>query len=316
MLLLRRNLLRRFERRTLICAQVTFARRHTQDACLKGGYLSNFTTLARIIECLEKKNYDGVAHLYDSEFHVSNMSLIEFAGGASHARDVALCLMRAFTALGRMDRVREVFMIGLRDLQSRRNTSYRGAPDHNEAADRSVATLNTSFFNTYLEVLTRRKNFANEEVLFVLREMRTVGVAPDALTYHYLIELHIRMGVDPVSLWNDMRREAKVDPLPCTIQALLLEVVPSSPDTLFVVDVTREALKHGSSVMDKRLLAEMMEQWLRKSQDYPPEYVLWLMFELELRCVVDKSSFVQFVQKQHVAELLQRCANVPMRKLP
>ncbi|RNF16102.1 pentatricopeptidecontaining protein [Trypanosoma conorhini] len=251
--------------------------------------------LARVMELMSAKNYDGVVRLYEASFHADRMSLQEFAGGACQARDMALCLMRTFTALGRMDRVREVFAVGLRDLAG-------------GGGGRNAPLLNTSFFNAYLEVLTQRKNFARDEVMFVLREMRAAAVLPDALTYHYLIELHIRAGVDPVGLWHDMRRGPTIQPLPCTVQALLLQVVPSSPDASFVVDVTREALRHGGSVMDKRLLAQMMEQWLRNAQEYPPEYVLWLMFELELRCVLDKASFVQFVQKQHVADLLQRCA--------
>ncbi|KEG07927.1 pentatricopeptidecontaining protein [Trypanosoma grayi] len=281
------------------------------------------SSLSYVFECIESKNYDAVARFYDTAFDAESTSLSEFAGGACRARDMALALMRVFTALGRMDRVREVFAVGLRDLApvsalpSSSSTAAAATPavkaERVDGEGRgkcisSVSLLNASLFNAYLEVLTQRKNFASEEVLFVLREMRMAGVVPDALTYHFLIELHIRMGVDPVGLWGDMRRNPALQPLPCTIHALLLQVVPSSPDAAFVVDVTREALRHGNSVVDKRLLSQLMEQWLRNTQDYPPEYVLWLMFELELRCVLDKASFVQFVQKQHVAELLQRCA--------
>ncbi|EKF30553.1 hypothetical protein MOQ_005615 [Trypanosoma cruzi marinkellei] len=261
--------------------------------------VGNSSPLAHVMELMEAKNYDGVEQFYETSYRADRMSLQEFSGGAFQARDMAVCLMRTFTALGRMDRVREVFAVGLRDL---------AGSGHGKDSGCTVSLLNTNFFNAYLEVLTQRKNFASEEVLYVLKEMRAANVVPDALTYHYLIELHIRMGVDPVGLWNDMRRGLEVQPLPCTLQALLLQVVPSSPDASFVVDVTREALRHGSSVLDKRLLAGLMEQWLHNAQEYPPEHVLWLMFELEIRCVLDKASFVQFVQKQHMAELLQRCA--------
>ncbi|KAH9597784.1 Pentatricopeptide repeat [Trypanosoma melophagium] len=278
---------------------------------------SKLSPLAYVIECMENKKLDAVVRFYESSFHADRMSLIEFAGGAGQARDLLLCLMRTFTALGRMDRVREVFAIGLRDFRPPlkgtlvpRNTGDSASSDigRNIDCSRPFSLLNTSFFNSYLEVLTQRKNFSTEEVMFILNQMKIAGASPNALTYHYLIELHIRMGVDPIALWSDMRQDPSLQPLPCTIQSLLLYVVPSSPDASFVVDVTREALRHGSSVADKRLLAQLMEQWLRNTNDYPPEYVLWLMLELELRCVLDKASFVQFVQKQHVAELLQRCA--------
>ncbi|CCD13107.1 unnamed protein product [Trypanosoma congolense IL3000] len=275
---------------------------------------SSVSPINRIMEFIEGKDYEGAVRLYQCSFRPDEMSLQQFCGGAGYVRDTVLCLMRAFTELGRMDRVREVFMLGLRSLE-------RGKPQaslatavgkedttHQQEHVSHPSMLNASFFNAYLEVLTRRKNFSKDEVSFILKEMKMAGVDLNALTYHYLIELHIRMGVDPISLWNDMRRSSSVQPLPCTVHSLLLHVVPSSHDPSFVVDVTRAALRCGSSVMDKKLISELMEQWLRNGQDYPPEYVLWLMFELELRCVVDKVSFVQFVQKQHVAELLQRCA--------
>ncbi|ORC89360.1 pentatricopeptidecontaining protein [Trypanosoma theileri] len=278
---------------------------------------NELSPLAYVMDCMENKKFDAVVRFYESSFHPDRMSLIEFARGTGEARDLLLCLMRTFTSLGRMDRVREVFAIGLRDFRSlSRNTLVSSDRGDSVASDtgrsvgcsRSLSLLNTSFFNAYLEVLTQRKNFSTEEVTFILNQMKAAGASPNALTYHYLIELHIRMGVDPIALWSDMRRDPSLQPLPCTVQSLLLYVVPSSPDASFVVDVTREALRHGSSVADKRLLAQLMEQWLRNTNEYPPEYVLWLMLELELRCVLDKASFVQFVQKQHVAELLQRCA--------
>eukprot|EP00796_Vickermania_ingenoplastis_P012384 gene12385-8509_t len=37
---------------------------------------------------------------------------------------------------------------------------------------------------------------------------------------------------------------------------------------------------------------------------YPPEYILWLLLELELRCVLDRTNFGQFIQKRHVVALL------------
>ncbi|KAK7200162.1 hypothetical protein NESM_000066900 [Novymonas esmeraldas] len=304
--------------------------------------------------------------------------------------------MRVYTHLGRLDKVREVFAVGLRDLaappqlattspaayawlgsdavRSRGSdtpsaggavalvlrddllapTAARGVGPSSGATRalsgggalgwRQPSLLTSAVFNAYLEALTRRNKYAADEVTFVLSQMAAHGVARDALTYHYLVELHVRAGYDPTGLWAEMAQlEPAVTPLPATVQTFMLRVVPSSDDPAFVVEVTRAALRHGTAIVDKRMLAELVVQWLSPvrrpspadttasggtsqsvaqasrlglasgtspsaTTSYPPEYVLWLMLELELRCVLQKASFSQYVQRQHFTELLLRCA--------
>ncbi|XQJ26686.1 Pentatricopeptide repeat domain containing protein, putative [Leishmania guyanensis] len=296
--------------------------------------------------------------------------------------------MRVYTDLGRIDKVREVLSVGLRDLDApvelmstspaqyawlgssarRRDggttaaaasTSLKlqtnllapaAAERERRLCDTSAvirwrrpAMLNADVFNAYFEALTRRRKYAVEEVNFVLDQMKACGVEKDALTYHYLVELHVRAGYDPTGLWEEMKQLVpEMTPLPATVQTFMLRIVPYSTDPSLVVEVTRAALRYGTAIVDKRMLTELMVQWLSpvrtpthaesnassgsqhtvaqasriglnpasssSAVQYPPEYVLWLMLELELRCVLEKASFSQYVQRQYFTELLLRCA--------
>lgn len=99
---------------------------------------------------------------------------------------------------------------------------------------------------------------------------------------------------------------------------------------------TSSASTAPSHILDKKQMVELIEQWLSfsaisgqsnsaaknspnaspkaalpiapTSSCYPPEYILWLLLELEVRCVLDKANFVQFVQKRHIVALLLHCA--------
>lgn len=367
------------------------------------------TTLSILNGFVQQRDYEGCARFYEQHFDPARQHFIhDFCHGfAGDARDALLLLMRVYTNMGRIDRVRDVLSVGLRDLAAVERAmdttplSYAdlgrqagGEEWNNRCGDEETqhssssgqgrlslpqqdnllpltssaasaedtqnsvfawcreSLLNSSVFNAYLEVLTKRNKFSVPEVSFILEQMSAAGVARDALTYHYLIELHVRAGYDPQGLWEEMKSQTPpLQPLPATVQTLLLRVVPSSPDPAFVVDVTKAALGFGTAVMDKRMLSEMIEQWLMgtaavspaasgdappiqtqgqphsttpaqaarlhlgaaggsnaKTNLYPPEYILWLMLELELRCVLDKASFMQYVERHHLTELLLRCA--------
>ncbi|EPY27175.1 pentatricopeptidecontaining protein [Angomonas deanei] len=325
---------------TIVCGCST--RPHSQQSLPK----DNLVFYPNFLHQIEQRNYEGATQLFERTYDPQKVSLLSLCQ-PYEVRDMLLFLCRAYTSLGRMDKVRELFLIGLRDLQSCTVDSSpqlyaveKGAQQQPSLSLDALHTLettdvkensgpssiqwerpsllNVSFFNMYLEVLTLRKNFDKNEVLFVLKCMKEVEMSPDALTYHYLIELHIRAGYNPKLLWKEMLVEKGLTPLPATLMALLLHVVPHVEDAMFVVEVTRACLQCGSTVMDKKQMAEMIERWLYTKQPrtdtpaalyrYPPEYIMWLMLELELRCVLDKASFPQYVQKQHMAELLVQCA--------
>ncbi|CCW71826.1 unnamed protein product [Phytomonas sp. Hart1] len=328
------------------------------------------TPLLLMQEWINQKSFSKVVNYYEATFRPDKESFLNFCVNPCEARDVVLILMRAYVSLGQMQGVRNVFVVALRDLAPRKGLTssptaewslrQRNSPQPSSTfvglncslARHPIGTgevsrvinwnrpslLNANIFNAYLEVLTCRKNFDRNEVMFILKEMQEADVLPNSLTYHYLIELHVRAGLDPKGLWDELIHEKELDPLPCTVQVMLLRVVPSSPDSVFVVEVTRQALKHGSAIIDKRMLVERIEAWLQdpahrsaappsapKAEDghrppaapagspmaptgFPPEYVLWLMLELEIRCVLDKAYFTQYLQPQHMAQLLLRCA--------
>lgn len=371
------------------------------------------TTLGTLQRYVQQRDEEGCAAYYESHFNPSQQHFVnDFCRGyAADARDAALLLMRIYTNRGRINKVREVLSVAMRDLaaadvplsvsplcyaqlagRGNRASPQSATPATSPSSHSSTLTLsgdllaaatngapssspssaaahfpssspttvtstwhrpsllNASIFNAYLEALTRRNKFAVAEVTFLLEQMAAAGVARDALTYHFLIELHVRAGYDPTGLWTEMHAmDPPLAPLPATVLTLLLRVVPSSNDPAFVVDVTKAALRCGTAVMDKRMLAEMAEQWLHgvarsltsnsnsggeaaatsaqqqssgasasaltasvgsggNPAHYPPEYVLWLLLELELRCVLEKASFTQYVQRHHLTELLLKCA--------
>ncbi|KAG5505665.1 hypothetical protein JKF63_05000 [Porcisia hertigi] len=350
------------------------------------------TTLGSLQRYVQQRDYEGCAAFYEKHFNAAQQHfVIDFCQSfLADARDALIMLMRVYTNLGRIDKVREVFRVGLRDLaaptelMSTSPVSYAWlgssvrhmdssatmttagtsltlqedplAPVAAEGEGRSCESraviqwhrptvLNVNVFNAYFEALTRRNKYAVEEVIFVLDQMKACEVEKDALTYHYLVELNVRAGYDPTGLWEEMKQlEPEVVPLPATVQTFMLRVVPYSADPSLVVEVTRAALRYGTAIVDKRMLTELIVQWLnpvtrapnqsesstgaRSRQhsgaqaprlklstaspssvaQYPPEYVLWLMLELELRCVLEKASFTQYIQRQHLLELLLRCA--------
>ncbi|KAG5506025.1 hypothetical protein GH5_05706 [Leishmania sp. Ghana 2012 LV757] len=347
------------------------------------------TTLGTLQRYVQQRDYGGCAAFYEQRFNPEQQHFItDFCQGfLADARDALILLMRVYTNLGRIDKVREVLGVGLRDLAAptelmttspvryawlgssarrRDGSAATAAADASLklSGDLSVPTaivrerpcgtsavvqwrrptmLNADVFNAYFEALTRRNKYAVEEVVFALDQMKACGVEKDALTYHYLVELHVRAGYDPSGLWQEMKQLVpEVAPLPATVQTFMLRVVPYSADPSLVVEVTRAALRCGTAIVDKRMLAELIVQWLSpvrapnhsessagsgsqhtvaqasrlglstasssSAAQYPPEYVLWLMLELELRCVLEKASFIQYVQRQYLTELLLRCA--------
>lgn len=334
------------------------------------------------------------------------------------ARDVVCLSIRLYAAQGQMKAIRSLFSGALRDCSG----------EGDEATHTAANIVNIHLFNLYLEVLTIRSQYDPAEVIFILEEMRRRSVEANALTYHYLTEIHIRAGWNPVGLWEEMRKRRSVPgsccffpgasvprrwasqpitsqfaayptcrtemnseaipPLPATLQSLMLRVLPyptpvpsgstgggknslsnspfsNAPLLRMEMDVVRAALRgavttaatssssSGSSstpapdpshLLTKKQMVELIERWMAPSSapgvsqkakaepesgserakfsqsnaptvtssdcatGYPPEYILWVVFELEIRCVLEKANFAQFIQKRHVMRLLLHAA--------
>ena len=254
------------------------------------------------------------------------------------SRDVALLLMRAYASQGKMEGVRRVFDTCVEQLRP------LGAP----------------VIDAYLEALTKRNNFSQQDVVNVMALMESgAGAGPVAssaeaaavagapiakspLTYLYLIEMHVRMGKDPVALWNEMlgRSDAEVllhcanstnngsygaagaaeevaplaasvvsprlvEPLFAASKLLLHNVVPHSKDAAFGFSVASTAFATGR--VDRQAMADLFAVW-SAADEVSPEQCLWLLLQLELRCVYEQSPLMHMVQKTHLAALLLRCA--------
>lgn len=157
------------------------------------------------------------------------------------------------------------------------------------------------------------------------------------MTYLYLIEMHVRMGKDPIALWNEMCRRpdaegllgkysenpkdklpdqttapittgptaAKLEPLFAASKLLLHNVVPHSRDAAFAFSVASTAFATGK--IDRQAMADLFSMWAA-NDEVSPEQCLWLLLQLELRCVYEQAPMMHLVQKTHLAQLLLRCA--------
>lgn len=391
-----------------------------------------------------------------SASHPTNNVLLQFAGSAVDARDVVLLGLRCYTALGRIDKCRELFAVALRDLRdpfgllalSKRHSSSlssgseaagkehdgkrgeevvvgggSGSPSSSsslsaaEAQLRSLqesalqadwmegleeedeqgeegkkfakkdpltkgkkeidqdkldannsnhttqssrrrhppitlprfTLLNTALFDAYLEVLVKRSVFGQQEVMELLTLMRELHIPKSSLTYLYLIELHLRMNVDPSALWKELESleedeqrslremmEAFVNEkedssssssvvrsaaavaafgyatspqcriTPAMAKALLFRYLPSATDSPLVVRIVRKLLQ--LDCLEPAALAQLTLQWIQDSVHYSPEHCVWLLFELEQRCVLERLPLVQWVSRAQLMPLLLQCA--------
>lgn len=224
-------------------------------------------------------------------------------------RDIAVLLMRCYAAMGKMRGVRDVMLAALRDLT---HTPYGNL-------------VNVQLFNAYCEVLTVRTQFDKEEVVWLLSEAAARDVKPNTLTYTYLTEIHLRAGKDPRGLWEEMKRLSRsssrlptspalppssspepLAPSSAMVRAMLLKVVPVASCARFELEVVKAALQ-AEGAIEKPLIVSRVEAWC-ESQHFPPSYIMWLLMELEVRCVVDRVNFAQLIHKKHLHSVLLRAA--------
>lgn len=214
-------------------------------------------------------------------------TLAEVAQLPSEARDLAATLMRTYAGVGNMAKIRSSFLSGVEHLKSQN-------------------CLNATLFDVYLSVLVRRTKFCLEEVQFVLRLMADNDVEKTSLTYLYLLELHLRMDRDPSALWYELLERSNDSLIIAAIvKSLFLHVLPSTKDQRMAVGVMKELLLLDH--LERPSFAKIVVQWMG-SRDVAPEHSLWLLFEFEQRCVLEKQHLAAHVQKQSVAQLLLQCA--------
>ncbi|CUG07536.1 Hypothetical protein, putative [Bodo saltans] len=217
------------------------------------------------------------------------MSLAAVSQEPSEARDLAATLMKTYAGVGNLAKLRSTFLIGVQYM-------------------RDNDCLNATLFDTYLAITGRRTKFSIEEVQYVLKLMEELNIAKTSHTYLYLIELHLRMDRDPSALWYELLESTSGSEPPITaaiVKSLFLHVLPTTKDPRIGLGVMREllALDH----LDRPSFAAVVTQWMG-NREVAPEHSLWLLFEFEQRCILEKQTVSAHIQKQHVAQLMLQCA--------
>ena len=208
--------------------------------------------------------------------------------GTSRMRDLLVGVMQSYASQGQMENIRSLFAHGLEELES----SGSGP---------------LALFEAYLEILTHRSKFSRSEVMFVLHLMEQRNIAWSPTIYLHLMELHIRMAKDPRGLWDKLREQYEDKDIPFSISKLLLDhVVLHQPNNIaYVLGVVQHALRKGK--VDSFLLSSLLDQWCSNAE-VPPETALWLLFQLEQRCLFDKVATMTATTPKTSVALLLRCA--------
>jgi hypothetical protein len=210
------------------------------------------------------------------------------------ARDGIALLLRAYGALGRADWGRALFHATLRTTP----------PRH----------LSAALYDTWLQVLVQQPQVSLAEVAATLQSMDHHGIRRTAGTYLALVECHLRLQKDPSPLWHEMLT-AGIAPT-AAVAALFvkgvlpqrLQVVEDSDPGLYV-SVLRHYLRLAPAADVGPLFLAGHFAHLARSAEAPPESALWLLYELELRCVADGVPLRDSLDRTaSLVHLLLRCA--------
>lgn len=169
-------------------------------------------------------------------------------------------------------------------------------------------------FDTWLQLLVQQATISKAEVKEVLKKMEEESkLKRTAFTYQSLIEAHIRLQLDPSPLYYEMV-ERKIPRTPSVLSLLVKGVAPfrtkeaEEARPQFHLDVLREYLRksrpsdYTADFLKQRLLTFI------NSADVAPESALWLLLEIEQRCVVDCASLREVVERVPLVQLLLKCA--------
>uniref|UniRef100_A0A7S1R171 Pentatricopeptide repeat-containing protein-mitochondrial domain-containing protein n=1 Tax=Neobodo designis TaxID=312471 RepID=A0A7S1R171_NEODS len=206
---------------------------------------------------------------------------------ASETRDAVIVLLRCCGATRNVDAARRLFLRALRDLH----------PDD----------VGASIFDTFLSLLAQQGAVSRAEVTFVLNLMiKQFKVPRTAHTFQALFETHLRLYEDCAALWKTMRKDG-VTPSPAVLRLLIHgAVLPGHDDIHFVLDVVGEFVKrceHSDAAVLEKVFACVVDH-----RDAAAEHALWLLFELEMRCVLDRKPLTKCVDRANVIRLLLKCA--------
>jgi hypothetical protein len=213
--------------------------------------------------------------------------LLDYSEAPYEARDIACVMMKVYTGLNDLNNLRATFEAALRELP--------------------VRYLNTTLFDHHLECLLHRSQFSQKEVMHVLAQMQRFGLEKSPLTYLYLAEFHVRMKKDPQALiqtlFEDSQDGRAPHPSPALIKTLFFNA-PGTPGTRYHWEIVQRAVR---ARIDRSSLANVAVEMCADGR-VAPEHALWLLFEFEARCILDKAVFHQSVQKKHLVQLMLRAS--------
>lgn len=257
----------------------------------------------------------------------NNLKLI-FENDISAMRDSVCILLRAFCATGQVSRARELFAQFLTETKPRERS--------------------TAVFDTWLQLLVQQATINKQEVLQILSVMeKESNLSKTAFTYQSLIEAHIRLQLDPSPLYYEMKTHKNAKSLlsPSVLSLLVKGVAPfrtrdaevACPQ--FHVDVLRDylakarplatadgttspnSLDYNLDFLKQRFLMfinngnnnnnqqqQQQQSYNNNEQLYSPESALWLLFEIEQRCVIECVSLREVIERAPLVQLLLKCA--------
>lgn len=240
-------------------------------------------TSSRLAWCVKQaaaKDYRSITRAWEA-VEAEKKNLHAFCRLRHEERDCAVLLMKAYEALSDVDGARRVFFAAMRDLQ------YPGA----------------AVVNTLLGILVGRKGVSRSEVLWILDVAKQKGIASSELTYLYMIEMHIRLDKDPIALWEEVVAR-NIVPSQAMLRALSYKAVVHHL-TKYSSEVLRRLL--ATTDVDKKHLQFMFGLYA-SSNEAAPEQALWVLFELEQRCVYERLPLKEYITRATLSRLLLKCA--------
>eukprot|EP00760_Papus_ankaliazontas_P027048 PhM_4_TR3120/c0_g1_i1/m.69622 len=239
--------------------------------------------LARMHSMMQEKRIQAVLNDFEASSK-QGATLDQYSGNSEDARDVATTLMRICSDQADVSLARRIYEQTVKEKRM------------------SAATC-----NMYLQCLVMcntEKHFPLDEARKILTTMKANSFAFDAHTYQSILEIHYRSGLDVSGVWKDMR-DRKVAPTQLSLRSVLGPAALVHTDPVFVLEVVREMVDRNA--IERRLLNDIAQN-LAQNENASPDQVLFVLFELEQQCVMEKVSVRDTIPAQTLLHVLIKCA--------
>ena len=276
----------------------------------------------------------------DKLYKAQNM-FHESCNHVNEARDILCIVFRACGELGSIDVAKKYFHKAMKEdseappskgfspqfnipytVNSKPTGIYEAehkdfVPLYEQISKRRFPMLNTPVCNMYLHALSSWKlqHLHYDEVRAVRDVFTRSKIAMNACTYHYLMEMHYRTGLDVSPLWWELRSKG-ITPSSVTLKNPLSTIIVQHPDPSFVVDVVRVMFEIDS--VERNVIVNVLEA-LCRNDACTCEQVTWALFELEQHCAMEKIIVMEMLNSVSIpTRILIKAAksgDVPTMKL-